>query len=51
MEAEKPAPIVEPEEKPEDIRRWVTFSAYLNIEDASKLAAFFMDNKISFKNV
>ena len=48
---EKPAPIVEPEEKPEDIRRWVTFSAYLNIEDASKLAAFFMDNKISFKNV
>ena len=40
----------EPEE-PKDERQWVTFSAYLNIEDASKLAAFFMDNHISFKKV
>lgn len=40
----------EPEE-PKDERQWVTFSAYLNIEDASKLANFFMDNKISFKKV
>ena len=47
-------PIREPEpvkEEPKDERQWVTFSAYLNIEDASKLAAFFMDNKISFKKV
>ena len=40
----------EPEE-PKDERQWVTFSAYLNIEDAKKLADFFMDNKISFKKV
>lgn len=40
----------EPEE-PKDERQWVTFSAYINIEDAKKLADFFMDNKISFKKV
>lgn len=39
------------DEKPEEKREWVSFSAYLNYEEASKLAAFFMDNKINFKKV
>lgn len=47
----QPAEPVDVWEESEPKRQWVTFSAYLSVEDASKLAAFFMDNKISFKKV
>lgn len=45
----QPAEPVDVWEEPEVKRQWVSFSAYMSVEEASKLAAFFMDNKISFK--